>query len=294
MRRLANLLLAALLVGTVANTRAETKPPPKPAIVLNRTDAARYAEPLGKTPLFVLVIGSDVREGNPTSGRSDSMHIIGLNTRTGHGTIVGIPRDSYVPIPGHGTNKINAALDFGGPGLLMQTITALSGIKFQYWAIVDFSRFRKLVDALGGLDINVKYPMHDFFSEVDLNPGRRHLDGHQALAFARTRKILPQGDFDRSFNQGRLLLASLQKFRKEASSPVRLFEYFRQFRSFVQSNVPPGELLHLANIGRRADPARISNVVLPGRGGSAGGASVVFLSGGINDLFRKVRDDGVL
>jgi anionic cell wall polymer biosynthesis LytR-Cps2A-Psr (LCP) family protein len=117
------------------------------------------------------------------------------------------------------------------------------------------------------------------------------MNGARALAFARNRKATPSGDFSRSENQGRLLGAALAKFRKDAITPLRLAKYFSVFRSQVVSDVPPTELLNLAMIAHRVNPSRLRNLVLPGSAGSAGSASVVFLSPGAADIFRKIRPD---
>jgi LCP family protein required for cell wall assembly len=296
MKRLALVVAAAIVLGAVGTYRVQSghEEKPQPVIVIHRVAASRYVEPAKSSLFFALIIGSDVRSGDPAAGRSDSLHVIALDTRTGHGTIIGIPRDSYVNIPGHGVNKINSSLDFGGPALTVQTVEQLTGFPIQYWALIDFSRFRRLVDALGGVDVNVTAPMHDAFSTADFDPGPHHLNGAAALAFARDRHSFSDGDFTRSGNQGRLLLDALVKFRKEASSPLRMFKYFSAFRSLVRSNVPVAQLISLAQLGMDADPQHITNVVTPGAGGNAGGASVVFLAPGAQDLFRKVRDDAVL
>lgn len=294
MKRIAFVLAAAVALGAIGTYRVTNKKPLPPAIVINRTSSAAFHEPAPSGIVFSLIIGSDVRAGDPAAGRSDSLHVLALDTRTGHGTLIGIPRDSWVNIPGHGVNKINSSLDFGGPALTVQTVEAMSGLPISYWVLIDFSRFRTLVDALGGVDATVTSPMHDPFSTANFDPGRYHMNGAAALAYARDRHSFSNGDFDRSFNQGRLLLAALAKFRKETASPLRIFDYFRAFHSFVASNIPLRQLVELAQIGRRADPAHIRNLVLPGAGGSAGGASVVFLAPGAQDIFRKVKDDGVL
>jgi polyisoprenyl-teichoic acid--peptidoglycan teichoic acid transferase len=134
--------------------------------------------------------------------------------------------------------------------------------------------------------------MRDSFSGTDFKAGRTKMNGTQALAFARDRHSARGGDFGRSENQGRLLLASLEKFRKDAKSPLKLATYLRAFDDLVESDVKIAELLGLASIGRTLEPSKIKNVVVGGRSGSAGGASVVFVSPG--DLFKKVRDDGIL
>lgn len=286
------LLCASLLLLVAATTPAPAPPPP--IIELRRTAAAAHFDPeQSQSPLFVLVIGSDVREGDPKAGRADSLHLVALDPNQGRGTIVGIPRDSYVPIPGLGTSKINAALVRGGPERMVQTVSQLAGVPIHYWALTEFSRFRQLVDTVGGVEVDVPYAMADSASGAFFDPGRRKLNGAEALAFSRNRKSVPGGDFGRSLNQGRLLLASLQKFRTDAQAPLKLASYLLAFHNFVETNVPTRELLKLAAIGRRIDPAKVENLVLPGGGGSAGGASVVHLGPGAAEIFAAIRDDAV-
>lgn len=294
MRLLLAVVLCVLLGlpgGGVDIGRAERLP----AIELHRVASAAYFEPARVNPLFILVIGSDVRAGDPRGGRADSLHIVAVNTKNGASTIVGIPRDSYVPVAGGGTDKINSSLVRGGPAGVVATVQRLSGIRFHYWALTEFSHFRRMVERLGGVKVKVPYPMQDLpYSGANFRAGPKLMNGALALAFARNRHATPNGDFSRSENQGRLLSAALEKFQKDTSTPLRLARYFEVFRSEVVSSVPPTELLQLALIAHRLNLKRVRNVVLPGSTGSAGGASVVFLGPGANDIFRRVRDDGVL
>ena len=286
------LVLFAFFVAN-GGTGAQQPSPTPPAIELHRTAAAAYFEPARARTIFALVIGSDVRSGDPSRGRADSIHIVGINTRTGAGTIVGIPRDSWVPVGG-APQKINASLVAGGARATVATVSRLSGIKFHYWALTEFTRFTRLVDRLGGLDVVVPYPMQDLqFSGANFRPGRRHMNGGHALAFARNRKATPHGDFSRSENQGRLLIAGLSKFRGLVHDPRRLAKALLAFRSEVVSDVPAGELLSLARTTTKINPRRIRNLVLPGTAGNAGGASVVFLSPAANEIFKRIRDDAV-
>lgn len=287
------LALVAMLFG---NARPLThRPAEVPAIELHRTAGAAYFDPAKVNPLFVLVMGSDVREGDPRGGRSDSLHIVAINTRTGAGAVVGIPRDSWVPLAGGGTNKINAALVDGGPAREVATVSQLTGIKFQYWALTEFSHFQRLVDALGGVDVVVPYAMQDLaYSGANFPAGPRHMDGAAALAFARNRHATPNGDFSRSENQGRLLVSGLAKFRSDASNPLKLARYLTAFNSEVVTDVPPGELLTLALLARRIDPHRLRNIVLPGSTGTVGAASVVFLDARAQQVFQQLRRTGTL
>jgi LCP family protein required for cell wall assembly len=288
--------IAVVLAGVaVLIVRSQRPPPPEPpAIELHRSANASFFEPAKRKVLFVLIIGSDVREGNPSGGRADTLQLLAVNTRSGAGTIVGIPRDSYVPIPGSGTNKINSSLFFGGPQRTVQTVERLAGVNIHYYAMVEFSRFRRLVDLLGGVEVKVPYAMNDSASGAFFKPGPKKMNGAEALAFSRARKTVPGGDFGRSANQGRLLVAALQKFQVDAKRPLSVAKYIRAFDSLVASDVPAAEFLDLVAIGRRLKPSKIRSVVLPGSGGNAGGASVVFLSGGANDIFKKIRTDAVL
>jgi anionic cell wall polymer biosynthesis LytR-Cps2A-Psr (LCP) family protein len=117
------------------------------------------------------------------------------------------------------------------------------------------------------------------------------MNGEQALAFSRARKTIPGGDFGRTENQGRLLLAALEKFRHDVKSPLSLAKYLRAFDDLVESDVGVKELIDLAMVGRTLDPEKIDNVTVRGQTGSAGGSSVVFPAPG--DLFKKIRDDAV-
>lgn len=287
------LLVAVLCLGLLGATPSPDPTPVPPIFELHRTAEAAHLDPTSANPLFILVIGSDVREGDPVAGRADSLHVVAVNTQTGRGTVIGIPRDAYVPIPGHGTNKINASLFFGGAEGVVRTVSELSGLPIHYWALTEFSRFRQLVDTLGGIDVEVPYPMYDRFSGSAFDPGPRHMNGAEALAFSRARKGIPGGDFGRSENHGRLLLAALSKFKTEVTDPFALYRYLDAFDRLVATDVPVTDLIHLGLVARRLDPAGFENLVLPGGTGNAGAASVVFLGPETRSIFDAVRDDGV-
>jgi len=170
----------------------------------------------GSKPIYVLVIGSDARPDQAIeSQRADSIHILSINPAEHRASIVGIPRDSYVDIPGVGQNKIDAALFYGGPDLVVQTVEQLTGLKMDYWAMTGFASFEQMVDDVDGLVVDVPFAMSDDASRAFFDPGVQRLDGDNALAFARNRHDLPAGDFGRSENQGRLMVAALAQLKKE-------------------------------------------------------------------------------
>jgi cell envelope-related function transcriptional attenuator common domain len=123
-----------------------------------------------------------------------------------------------VSIPGSGTNKINAALVQGGPELLVRTVEQVSGIHIDAYVLTAFVGFERLVDAVGGLDVKIPYPIDDVGGGGHFQQGPEHLNRSEALAFARARHDVPAGDFSRSFNQGRLLIAALATLRKQVAN----------------------------------------------------------------------------
>jgi LCP family protein required for cell wall assembly len=221
--------------------------------------------------------------------------VISINPGKHKATIVGIPRDSWVTIPDHGASKINASLVDGGPDLLVRTIESLSGLTIDYWAITTFWGITALVDDLGGLTVDVPFSMSDPYSRSDFQPGVQRLEGSQVLAFARDRHSFNQGDFARSENGGRVLLAMLAQFRKGFQrDQSTLFTWISAGMRNVETSVPLSEALDLAFTVSHVNPKGVTNTVLPGTSGSEGGLSVVFLSSAKDAIFSDIRPDGIL
>lgn len=263
--------------------------PHRPAIAFNTSTA------VSPELRFVLVIGSDARPGERLDrSRADSIHLIAANPASGQATIVGFPRDSWVEIPGRGRAKINDAMARGGPQLLADTVRLLTGLPVHYYVLTGFVGLQAMVDALGGVDVNVPHRMNDRLSGARFEPGWHRFTGSQALAFSRNRMDVPAGDFSRSQNQGALIQATLAKMRSEVGDDDGILRWLAVLGRHVQLDVPPGRLPELAVLGRRLDPADITNVVAPGRLGTAGGGSVVFLGQEAERIFVDLRDDAVL
>jgi LCP family protein required for cell wall assembly len=246
--------------------------------------------------LFVLAIGSDARIGQAvTRARADSLHVIGVNLKEGKASILGIPRDSYVPIPGHGSNKINAALFFGGPELVVRTVEQLTGIHMDGYVLTGFGGFQGLVNGIGGLTVRVPYPMNDGASRAFFRAGPKKMNGKRALAFSRNRHDAPGGDFGRSLNQGAVILAALRELRDDiAGDPLTLFRWIQVAREHLQTDLGLDEMLALLFAALSIEPHRVRNRVVSGGGGTVGGQSVVHLSSGARAMFRDFRKDGVL
>lgn len=270
---------------------------PSPGEVGRKVRRARFAPgPPAANPLFVLVIGSDARPGQVvTATRADSLHIVGVNPRLGRGAIVGIPRDSFVPIPGHGTAKINAALFYGGPELVVRTVEQLTGIRIDAYLLTGFDGFHRLIDAIGGLDVRVPYAMDDANSGAHFRPGPTHLGGREALAFSRDRHDAPGGDFGRSMNQGRVLLGTLRDLRAAmARDPARLVPWLVAATRFLRTDLSLSDMTELLLAATTFEPGRIRSTVVSGSGAMVSGQSIVRLGSGAQAVFRDVARDGVL
>lgn len=282
---------------------AQATQPPAPAPVVLPTGQPwagpipfTSAIPLPDHLVFVLVVGSDARPGqDPTRARGDSLHLLAANPATRQGTIVGFPRDSWVDIPGHGTGKITSALSLGGPQLMVDAVRQLTGLPVDYYVVTGFEGFERLVDDMGGMDVPVQQRMDDRASGARFEAGWNRMGGQGALAFARNRKDTPNGDFSRSENQGLLMLSALAKMRSQVAEEPAIHQWLGVLLRHVRLDLPLDQLPRLAALGRQIDPSRISNVVVPGRAGRAGRASVVHLDpGGMTALFNDLRDDAVL
>jgi LCP family protein required for cell wall assembly len=186
-----------------------------------------------RNPQISLVMGSDSRGQSATAGaRADSILLVRTDPSHHLISMLSIPRDLYVPIPGHGTNKINAAFAFGGPPLLIRTVNRLTSLKVNHVVLVDFAGFRKLIDDLGG--ITIVNPTKIVSSEDfdghgwQFGKGPIHLDGRRALAYARIRHTTNAADTDisRTERQQRVLQALMHELIK------------------------PSSLLHLPSVGR--------------------------------------------
>lgn len=183
-----------------------------------------------EAPLNILVLGSDSRisAGDPSAWeaggqRTDALMVVHLPADRKSAVVMSIPRDSWVPVPGHGEAKINAAFSFGGPTLAIQTVEDLTGIRIDNFVVADFTSFVELTDTLGGVQITVPEDVYEH-DKLLFSAGKQTLSGEQALAYTRQRYGLPGGDFDRVKRQQNWIRAMVAKTKNDGliSNPVRL------------------------------------------------------------------------
>lgn len=170
-----------------------------------------------------LLVGSDSREGlsaqqqqelstgSDGGKRTDSIMLVHVSASGGKPAIISIPRDSYVPIPGHGSNKINASFSFGGAKLLTTTVEQVTGIHVDGYVEIGFGGFASIVDSLGGVDICVATDMVDPLAGINLKAGCQTLNGPNSLGYVRSRHEDPLGDIGRGNRQRQFLGAVMKK-----------------------------------------------------------------------------------
>ncbi len=265
-----------------------------PAVFDPLDPAARPTKPpgpAGQAETFLLA-GSDSLAEGPTTGsdatadevpgaqRSDVIMLVRVNAARTEAVVVSIPRDSWVPVPGHGMAKINAAYSYGGPTLMVRTVEALTKVRVDHFATIDFAGFRAMVDAVGGIDVTVAE--RTTFGDVVFDAGTNHLDGRRALAYVRQRKGLPRGDLDRVRRQQSALRALLNKAVSGGllTDPVRLYHLLDAVtRSVgVDDTLSNGDLRSLAYEMRNLRARTVTFMTSPVAGlGREGDQSVVYL-----------------
>ncbi len=248
---------------------------------------------LGPEPAMVLVIGSDARVGEAqTTFRADSLHVLTAVPSAGTGAIVGFPRDSYVSTP-FGKMKISSLMAGRGPEVMADEVRAEFGIPVEGYVVTGFKGFEELMWELGPLPIEIPFDIPTQKYWAGWNAGEQTLSPQRVLEFARTRKKIPGGDFGRSVNQGRVMLAVLRMFQlgtvDDAPQLVAALE------RHTWTDLSRDRLLQLAVAAYVLDPETIANVVLPGKlGRDPNGASVVYLQSEARDIVADLVDDGVL
>jgi LCP family protein required for cell wall assembly len=220
----------------------------------------------------VLLMGTDCRPIDKGVCRTDTMALATLDPTTSTAGVVSFPRDLWVPIPGVGESRINTANWYGainrypggGPALAKKTVEYNFGRRVHYYVLIDFNGFRKAIDALGGIDINVpkavddpEYPTEDYGTmHIHFNAGPQHMNGEQALQYARTRH--QDGDFGRSKRQIQVLLAARDKALRLDLLP-KLPALMQSMWGTIETDMKPQEILALAQLASKIKTENIKS-----------------------------------
>jgi LCP family protein required for cell wall assembly len=246
----------------------------------------------GGEPRRVLVLGSDARPGQSQQRfRADSVHLLTARASDGRGTILGFPRDSYVASP-YGSMKLSSVMAGRGPDVITDVVREEFGIPIEGYVVTGFVGFEGLLGALGNLPIDLprSIPAQPWWPAF--RSGEQTLTPDRVLDYSRTRKGVPGGDFTRSANQGVVILAMLRLIQTKDVLSAPLFLSIMQAHTWT--DLSPSALIQLAATAFILDPELVENIVLPGKLGTAGGGSVVFLGDDAEAVIADVVDDGVL
>ncbi|MCP3998131.1 MAG: hypothetical protein GY722_24185 [bacterium] len=248
---------------------------------------------LGEEPRMVLVIGSDARVGqNQLRYRADSVHIVTVVPDQAAGTILGFPRDAYTEGPIRGFDKLTHHLASAGPEVMMEVVTDLTQLDIEGYIITGFKGFDALITELGGLYIDLPSVMRSGNNWANFPAGGQNLTPLRTLQLARIRKGLNGGDFTRSLNQGRIMMAAIDKIQPMGIDLLPMWT--RILLDNAWTDLPTEDLLTLGASIYFLESSSLTNIVLEGTvGTTSGGASVVFLADSAEDVYRDL-DDGLL
>lgn len=212
----------------------------------------------------ILFLGVDERKED--KGRSDTIIFVSLNLKNNKINLLSIPRDTRVLIPGFGHDKINHAYRYGGVDLAVRTVEDFLGISINYYAKMNFQQFEKLIDAIGGVDIEVEKPMY-YRDRTDklyirLTPGKHRLNGKDALGYVRFRHD-PLGDLGRIERQQKFLRALYNQMKNKISL-TNLPQYINLVGSTIETNISFYEILFLASKFINIEEGDINMAMMPG------------------------------
>lgn len=261
-------------------------------------------EPVVEGAMNIMILGSDSRDPESTGGsRTDTIILAHLPKDRSSAQLVSIPRDTWVSVPkskdGHGGRdaKINAAYAWGGVPLMVQTVEEFTNVRVDHVAIIDFAGFKEIIDALGGIEVDVEKnftSIHPPFRSF--HKGMQEMDGEAALDYSRQRKQFADGDFARIRHQQQVIKAILDKAASGGllTSPGKLNSFIQATSSSVSVDKNMS-LLDMANQMRGVRGNNLTFVTSPTKGtGRVGSESVVFAdTKRVTPFYDAVRRDAV-
>ncbi|MDO4596342.1 MAG: LCP family protein [Coriobacteriaceae bacterium] len=230
-----------------------------------------------KDPFYMLLLGTDGRPGEDTF-RSDTIILSRIDPKAKQVTLISIPRDTKVELSNGETAKINAAHALGGPEEVVRAVNELCGVKISHYAEVSFEGMEKVVDAVGGVTVNVPDRINDpKAGPMVIEPGEQKLDGASALAFCRSRAF-PDGDYTRMRHQ-RIFIAALARTILESTNPSNVMQLIDSLGDMVDTDMSIQDIASLANAMRGMNTDEIWSANLPSWAGDdtyVNGVSYVF------------------
>ena len=236
--------------------------------LLSRPDRGHKEELLTATDkATIMIMGVDEREGDV--GRSDTLMVATIDPIKNEASLLSIPRDTRVAIPRNGYDKINAAYAYGGEKLTQRTVEDFLGVRIDHYVIINTHAFQKIVDAIGGIDINVEKRMYyedpwddDGGLVIDLRPGRQHMDGKTAVTYVRYRD--EEGDIGRVKRQQKFMRACVDAVTTPAILP-RLPGIISSVIDSVKTDLSVRQMLEFIGTLKQAQANGLRTDMVPGR-----------------------------
>ena len=225
----------------------------------------------------ILLLGTDNRYDIENGySRTDSMIILSVNLAEKQAKLTSLMRDTWVPIEGHGHNKLNACTVFGGPQLLMDTVNEQFGLKIDDYVLINITGLAEVIDILGGLDLDVTEAerkalnkgLFDLSSQSGMEQLEQsgegvHLNGNQAVAFARIRQI--DSDYVRTERQ-RTVLTTIAQTLKDSNSAASIVSAVNALLPYVETNLSVADLMSLGYVGLQLDLGGVEQFRIPADG----------------------------
>ncbi len=243
------------------------------------------SKPLEGTRLNVLFIGIDTYEQE--GSRADVLMLLSLDTDTGEASMLSIPRDTRVTLPGRGEDKINHAHAYGGIPITVQAVESFLELDVNYYARINMQGFKDLVEIIGGVTIDVEPEVAQ--AEETLEPGVQHLDGSQSLEYVRERKV-SGGDFARIERQQKFMLALASQTLKPANI-LKMPEFMDKLGANFRTNIPLGQLTKLGYQVMRLDMDEVERDRVRGNEAIIGG--VYYLIPDQLQVQEQLREMGI-
>lgn len=215
----------------------------------------------------IMIMGVDRRSDDV--GRSDTLMVATVDPNKKKAAILSIPRDTRVKIEGNGYDKINHAYAFGGHKLTQKTVENFLGVPMDYYVVIDIQAFERVIDAIGGIDIDVEKRMYyedpwddDGGLVIDLKPGQQHMDGKTAIQYVRYRDS--EGDIGRISRQQHFMKAVLDKLISP-SIITKLPAIIKEVSSAIETDMSASKMVSLVNILKDAHDNGLNTEMVPGK-----------------------------
>lgn len=232
-------------------------------------EPAQQAKPMMslKDKMTVMVMGVDRRSDDV--GRSDTLMVAAIDPKKERAALISVPRDTRVKISGHGYDKINHAYAYGGHRLTQRSVEGLLGVPMEHYVLIDIAAFERIIDALGGVEIDVEKRMYyedpwddDGGLVIDLQKGLQHMDGKTAIQYVRYRD--EEGDIGRIGRQQKFMRAVVDKMATP-SIVLKLPKIVREISSAVETDLSLNDMLSLVNIVGDVKKKGIKMDMVPGK-----------------------------